>query len=81
MKNIKLLMIKIWMLFNSLICFFLKILKTQNKITFISRQTNKQNIDFELFIEQIKGKKPTYKIVILNKKIEKGILKEIDSFL
>lgn len=57
-------------------CFF-KLLKTQNKVTFMSRQTNTRNIDFEMIIEEINKRDNSIKIVVLNKRLEKGIKEKI----
>ena len=54
MEDIKYIFIKIWKLSNNIIYFFLKCLKTKNKITFISRQTDGKNLDFDLIIKEIK---------------------------
>ena len=59
------------------IYFFFKFLKTQNKITFMSRQTDTRNIDFELIIEEIKKQDSTIKIVVLNKRLEKDLKSKI----
>lgn len=48
----------------------LKMFKTQNKITFMSRQTNTRNIDFEMIIEEMKKRDSSLKIVVLNKRLE-----------
>ena len=59
------------------IYFFFKLLKTKNKITFMSRQTNGRNIDFDMIIEEIQKKDETIKIVVLNKRLEKGLKSKI----
>lgn len=48
----------------------LKIFKTQNKITFMSRQTNTRNIDFEMIIDEMQKRDSSLKIVVLNKRLE-----------
>ena len=64
-----------------IIYFFLKLLKTQNKITFMSRQTNTRNIDFDMIIDEIKEQDSTIKIVVLNKRLEKNLKSKITYFL
>lgn len=49
-------------------------MKTQNKVTFISRESNTPSIDFILLSDKLKKDKPYVKQVILTKKISKGIL-------
>ena len=56
---------------------FFKLLKTRNKITFISRQSNKIGIDFKLLIEEIKRQSPDTKTVVLNKELNKSIISKI----
>ena len=77
MNKIKVIMINIWKLINNLIYSFIKLFKTKNKITFISRQTNGESLDFDLLIEEIKSQSPTTQIVVLNKMIEKSIIEKI----
>ncbi len=47
---------------------FLKLFKTQNKIIFLSRQSNQTPLDFKLIIDELKNK--NYKIVVLCQRIE-----------
>lgn len=47
---------------------FLKLFKTQNKIIFLSRQSNQTPLDFKLIIDELKDK--NYKIVVLCQRIE-----------
>lgn len=68
----KYLIIRIWQFCMRVIYFFFKLLKTKNKITFMSRQTNTRNIDFDMIIDEIKKQDETIEIIVLNKKIEKG---------
>lgn len=70
-------LIKILIFFCNFIYFFMKLLKTQNKITFISRQSNTINKDFLLLKNDLAIRYPKYKVVILCKKIEKGMLNKI----
>ena len=48
--------------------FFMKCLPTKNKITFISRQGNKNSLDFALVQEEIKKMDNTIQIVALNRR-------------
>lgn len=73
MKDIKYVFIRIWNLINSFIYMFLKLLRTKNKITFISRQTNNENIDFNLIIEELKKQDNNIETVVLNRKIGKSL--------
>lgn len=73
----KYIFIEIWKIFMNFIYVFIKLFKIQNKVTFISRQTNNRNIDFELIIDKMTEEYPTYKVIVLNKKLEEGILKKI----
>lgn len=77
MENIKYVIINIWKAFNNLIYSFMKLFKTKNKVTFISRQTNDNNIDFDLIIKELNKKENVPKIVVLNKKLEKGLASKI----
>ena len=74
MKYIKYFCITIWKHLMNAIYMIFKIFKTKNKVTFISRQTNKENIDFNLIIDRLQQKNPNMKIKILNKKLEKNLI-------
>lgn len=78
MKNIRYIAIKIWNLTNKFIYMFLKHLKIRNKITFISRQTDDNNLDFNLIIEELKKQDSNVEIIVLNKKIGKTIKSKIE---
>lgn len=69
--------IKIFIGILKFIYFFLKLLPTRKKITFISRQSNSINIDFELLINDLKERYPEYRVVTLTKKIEGNLLNKI----
>ena len=56
---------------------FIKIFPTENKITFISRQSNKPSVDIKLLSEALKKSLPNYKIVVLSKKIDDGLINKI----
>ena len=72
--------IKIGTFFLNIIYSFFKLFKTQNKVTFISRQSNYKNEDFALIEKKLKEKDNSIKIVILCKKIEKGFISKISYF-
>ena len=60
------------------IYFFIKLFPMKNnKITFLSRQSDKVNIDFELLEEQFKKECDNIEIQVLCKKIPKGLIKKI----
>lgn len=56
---------------NVIYCFF-KLFPTNNKVTMISRQSNKKTIDFSLLEEQLRKKTPNLKIIILCKELKGG---------
>lgn len=74
----KYLIISIWQVIMKTIYFFFKLLKTKNKITFMSRQTNTRNIDFDMIIEEIKKQDNTIEIKVLNKEIGKGFKAKLE---
>lgn len=74
MKHIKYFFITIWKHLMNAIYMIFKMFKTKNKVTFISRQTNKKNIDFNLIIDKLKKEDPNIKVKILNKKLEKNLI-------
>lgn len=64
----KKILIKIAGFIMNFIYFFMKLFKTQNKVTFISRQSNTNSLDFELVQKRLKQLYPDTKIVVLNKR-------------
>lgn len=50
------------------IYFFIKLCRTKNKVTFISRQSNSNSLDFELVQNKLKEVDPDTKIVVLNRR-------------
>ena len=62
-------LIKVVTIILNIIYFFIKLFRTKNKITFISRQSNKPSLDFELIDKEIK-KHNKYRTIILCKKLE-----------
>lgn len=72
--------IKAFKFFMNFIYKIFKLFKTKNKITFISRQSNKVGIDFRLLIEEIKKESLDTKIVVLNKELNKSVISKIMYF-
>lgn len=62
------LIIKLGKIFLRFIYFFMKKLKTKDKILFLSRQSNNISLDFRLIIDGLEGE--SYKIVTLCQRIE-----------
>ena len=65
----KYIVIKIAIFFLNIIYFFMKLFRTKNKVTMISRQSNNMSLDFELVKKEIE-KHNKYKVVVLCKKLE-----------
>ena len=55
----------------------IRLFKTKNKIVYISRQSNFENLDFRLIREEMEKSHPEYRNVVLTKKIEDGIISKI----
>ena len=55
----------------------IRLFKTKNKITYISRQANYENMDFRLIREEMERQYPEYENKVLTKMIESGILSKI----
>ncbi len=72
-----LLVIKIFNFHLKVIYFFLKMFKTQNKISFLSWQTDKPSLDFNMLVDEIKRRDKDIKIVVLCKKRGKGFINTI----
>lgn len=70
-------LLKIYKLFLSFIYFFIKLIKTQNQITLISRQSNTPSLDFNLLSKELVHELKDYKIVVLCKKIDSGLINKI----
>lgn len=62
------LVVEIAKLFLNVIYAFLKLFPTQNKIVFLSRQSNQTPLDFKLIIDELKGQ--NYKIIVLSHRLE-----------
>ena len=73
--------VKIGKIFLNIIYFFMKLFPTRNKITFLSRQSNKIPLDFELIINELKKEK--YEITVLCHRLEgtKDTKKELIKFI
>lgn len=67
--------LKIVILLMRFIYFFIKLLPTRNKVTMISRQSNKPTSDFLLLKKEIE-KQTSFKVVMLTKKLEPSIFKK-----
>ena len=72
--------IKIFKVLMNTIYKLFKMFKTKNKITFISRQSNKIGIDFRMLIEEIEKESPNTEIVVLNKELNESIISKISYF-
>lgn len=62
------------------IYFFFKLLPTQNKILYLSRQSDTISVDFEMIYDKIKNDFPEIKQVVISRRMEKsfwGIFKNI----
>ncbi len=68
--KLKIFIIKIGIFFLNIIYSFFKLFKTQNKITFISRQSNSITLDYKILSNKINKEMNDYKTVILCKKLE-----------
>ncbi len=64
----------------SFIYFFFKLFPAKNKITMLSRQSNKKTLDFRLIEDEFFARDDGFAVVVLCKKFEKGIFKCIGYF-
>ncbi len=55
------------------IYFFFKLNKTQNKVAFISRQSETPSLDFRYIIDEVKTNYPQYEVEVLCKMIPSGL--------
>ncbi len=74
MKKVKLFFLQVAITFLRVIYSFFKLFKTQNKITFISRQGNTPSIDFQILSSALKKRFPDYEIIVLTKKLDNKLL-------
>lgn len=73
--------IDIFKILLNILYFPFKLLKRQKKILFLSRQSNKTPLEYQLLIDDLKKKDNSIKIKIINKKLEKNIISLISNFL
>lgn len=78
MSRIKKLVIQIAIVVLNIIYLPFKCLKTKNKITYISRQSNTESLDFTLLKAQMNKLDDSLVQVVLAKKIEKGLVKKLE---
>lgn len=78
MSRIKKLIINIAVFVLNVLYLPFKCFKTQNKITYISRQSNKPSLDFKMLYDEMEKRDTSLKQVVLAKKIEKGLLKKLE---
>ena len=69
--------IKVGIFLLNIIYFFIKLFPTKNKVTFISREKNQPSLDFILLSEALKKKDNDLEVVILCRRIEKGLKNRI----
>ena len=69
--------IKIGIVLINIFYFFLKLIPTKNKIVMISRQSDKQTMDFRLIRKEIESRNTGTKVIILCHKLEGGIKSSI----
>ena len=76
MKNI---VLRLLVIFLKIIYAPMRLLKIQDKVSLISRQSNKESIDFKKIREELESEYPEYKIKVITKKIEEkdGIIKQL----
>ena len=70
-------LIKLGIFCLNVVYFFMKLCKTKNKITFISRQSNKPSVDFRLLEKELSKK---YEVVMLCKTLDNGLMNKIKYF-
>lgn len=71
------LVMKLIIILGNLFYSIVKCFPTKKKITFISRQHDKSNVDFDLLIEEIKEQHIEYEVCVLAKMIGPSILDKI----
>lgn len=75
------LVIKLGIFILNIIYFFIKLLPTKHKITFISRQKNEPSKDIEMLYDDLKKKDKDLKLVILCKRLEGNLFDKFKYFL
>lgn len=76
----KIIGIKIFILLFNVLYFFIKLFPIQNKITFISRQSDTKPIDFQLIEKELKKKDRNVKMIFLCKKLNSSLFEMIKYF-
>ena len=77
----KIIVIYIFRFFLNIIYFFLKMLPTNNnKVVFISRQSDEINIDFKLLKEEIEKRNKEIKMMFLCNRMKNGLMNNIKYF-
>lgn len=66
-------LIKVGTIFLNIIYFFIKLFPTKNKIVMISRQSNKETMDFRLLRQEIERRNSNIKVVVLCRQLDGGI--------
>lgn len=72
----KVILLKVSIQILQLIYFFFKLLPTQDKVVLISRFSDKETLDLRLLRKEIENQKPQYKVVVLTKRIPKGLIEK-----
>mgnify|MGYP004627300661 CR=1 FL=1 len=73
----KKIILKIVVLLLKIIYMPIKLFKKQNKVVYISRESNKETLDFKLIRQKMEEIYPNVKNVVLTKKIEPGLINKI----
>jgi CDP-ribitol ribitolphosphotransferase len=68
---------KIISVLMGMLYFFIKMRKTQNKISFISRQSDKPSIDFRYLVNELRNSYPQYKVEVHCKMLPDGVFRKI----
>ena len=76
MKNI---VLRILVILLKILYAPLRLFKVQNKVSLISRESNKESLDFKRIREELEKNYPEYKVKVIAKKLEEkdGILKQL----
>lgn len=73
-------LIDIFKFLLNILYFPFKLLKRQNKILFLSRQTNSLSLEYKMIIDALKEKDNQVKIKVITKKLEKNLASLISNF-
>lgn len=73
-------LINIGKIILNFIYLFIKLIPTKNRITIISRQSNKESIDISLIKKELNSQLLSYQIITLCKTLDKGFLKKLSYF-